>query len=446
MDYVFVGYLETKDDWFYEKSKFLCMSWWENSFLSQKGDHFMAWHDHAIAIRLQQFLKLLFFAHEKKDSECLSFLYKAIYIHTRILDEDETIRFYKHNHGLEQASSLYLSSIIAPSNSSLYKELLRERSSSWLRDECEHLLTKEGIQTENSPSYHGVICSDIYRLDQLISSADGTKPFYSEKIQNNSLKFLTCIAQPNGCLAPLGDTHSDLKPNAASFWNFKKLSEFPFYEYVITLGKKGQKPTHLEAYWPKSGYYVLRDKWDDPGENKACQLIVKCGFEAVGHRHDDDAHFLLYGFGEPWLIDAGWYSYTHDENRSYVLSPEGHNISSPTDFKIRKESENLTLPSIKPKLSLKGKKLTCKTRMYKGYLYKRRFSIKSSRHFSLVDIFQIKDFGTRLSHFLKQRKYVLRFMFPPDKKIFIKEDRVIIKSHKTSAFLRILFFEKPFKS
>lgn len=446
IDYLLVGCENEKDDYFYQKIKFICTDWWENSFLSQKGDHHMAWHDHAIAIRLQQFLKVFFIVEERKDSDFLKKLSQIIYFHTRILDEEETIKFYKHNHGLEQACSLYLSSIIAaPKIKTIYKENLRERSREWLQSELSYLMTEEGVQTENSPLYHGIICSDIYRLDKLVSEVEKSPPFFSKEIENNSLNFLTYITQPGGFLPALGDTHNNLKPNALSFWEVENLPSYPHYQYVLTKGEKGEKPETLEACWPKSGYYVLRDKWDKPKENEACQLLVKCGFKAIGHRHDDDGQVLLYGYGEPWLVDAGWYSYSHDSKRQYVLSHEAHNIASPSPFKIREEGKPVKFCSKNSEMFLKGKTLSCYSYMFPGYSYNRVFKIKTPQSFRISDRFKIETMTAYVKHLVKKRSYIARFMFPLDKEISILENQVVIKSTKSNAKLVISFKKKPRK-
>lgn len=443
LDYVLIAYKHNRDKWYLNFIKQTCTSWWHDSFTKREGDHQMAWHDHVITIRLNKFLKILVILQqeEKKDPYFLKILYQAIYIHARILDEDESIKFYNHNHGLEQAYNLYLVSILIKTKKKIFKSQLEKRNLMWLQKELRNLISPEGVQTENSPSYHGRYCSEAYRINNVLTTTTKQRIF-SKELENKSLEFLIHMTQPDGHLVPLGDTQEKLRPNARSFWNISELPSYPSYQYLVTKGQQGLKPQKTMGYWKKSGYFTLRDKWDKPGENTACHLSIKCGFLSIGHRHDDDGQILLYAYGEPWLIDAGSYSYSHDHIREFVLSPEAHNISSPSGLKIRQKGKLLALPKNRPSLNYSNSKLECISYMFPGYKYQRSLQIKTPTQFTLSDQVDLTDLSARYEHINQRRHYISRFRFPFDKKIQIKDNSLLISSTKTEAQLTIMIKSK----
>lgn len=449
LDYLIVAYRELKDIWYLNFIKKLTRSWLENNFTKQCGDHHMAWHDHAIAIRLRQFTKILIFLSQNKieDKSYLSHLYQAIYLHTRILTEDEMIKYYDHNHGLEQAYAAYLSHLVAEPTQELYPQNYKEKNIIWLQCEMKNMISTEGVQTENSPSYHDLICSEVYRIDNCLRQYSQKDYLFSDKIRNESLEFLMMITQPDGFLAPLGDTTHNTKslhtliPTVNHQEKKEYLPSYPFYLYAKTCGNSGVKPQTTRKCWPKSGYFIQRNKWDNKKANHACHLIIKCGYLSPGHRHHDDGHILLYGYGEPWLIDAGRYSYLHDNNRNYILGSEAHNVASPASFKasIPKAS-----PEKKTSMNLEKNTITCTSFMYQGYLYKRIFEINRTEEFTITDHFEINSYLTYYQHMVNRKNYISRFMFPPDKDIRINDNNVVIASTKTKSTLIISFEKKPF--
>ncbi len=109
----------------------------------------------------------------------------------------------------------------------------------------------------------------------------------SEELKDGGLKFLTLITKPNGILPVIGDTKRG-RPVKAAYPGLKKLSWFPYYQYLVSGGNLREKPKETTMIFPDSGYYIYRDKWDQTGKNSATQIIFKCGFLAKGHRHNDD--------------------------------------------------------------------------------------------------------------------------------------------------------------
>ena len=418
-DCLMEGYEATGDVWYLDRLKWVVVDWWQDNFVADPPSEEFSWYDHTIPIRLERLTRIWEFVrrHQALDPEFVNSALRLAYWHGRILDEEKSLRIYRHNHGLDQADYLFRGSVIFP-------EL--EGADRWhrnalprMKEEIEFMMSSEGIQKENSPGYHtGHGASAFWRLQWVEHYTGQALSPALAKLEDEALKFATVIAQPDGLLPQLGDTGAGGRLRI-SLPNLKNLSWYPHYEYVVSKGKRGRPPSALRFIFPESGYYIDRDRWDKPGENTATQLIFKCGFLAEGHRHDDDGHILLYGLGEAWLTDGGQYGYVRGPLRNYMRSPQAHNVTIPEGARTRRDlDERLTrfadswgMRSTDPE-SLSS--VTCSSHMYRDYLYTRKLELKAPRGFVITD--RLVEQGADNSD-----SFVTQFRVPQDKSITVDE-------------------------
>lgn len=431
IDCLFSGFISSNDPWYLIRLKWIVQDWWKDNFKADFPSKEFSWNDHTIPNRLHQFLRIFEFVRRNNalDNDFTKAVLRAIYWHTRILTEEKPLYLKNHNHGLVQSDVIFQVSQIFPefTLSEEWKNIAKKR----LNNEITFALTSEGVHKENSPGYHAWVsayCTRINNFSEHYTGHSITKN--NDKLQEEGLRFLTTITKPDGRLPLLGDTSSN-KKTRAQYPNLKNLIWYPYYQYVTSNGKQGAKPKETVSIFPESGYYIYRDKWDETGENSATQLILKCGYLAFGHRHNDDGNILLYGLGEDWLIDAGMYGYKYDHNRDYITSPSAHNISFPYQTKISPPSDKKKINSLKTRL-IKYKNnwgiieadnthVICESHMFKGYTYKRTLEIIGKRSFNLSDSITPEKRKQN-----KKNKFVTVFRVPDNKSIYINSKKKII--------------------
>ena len=102
----------------------------------------------------------------------------------------------------------------------------------------------------------------------------------------------------------------------------------PVEEDILTLtapvnaaGPSGLSTLPTTAVYPKTGYAITRDSWN----NDATLLAVKSGY-TWNHAHADAGSFILYDRGAPLLIDSGSCSYGDKLYRTYYCKDISHNV------------------------------------------------------------------------------------------------------------------------
>lgn len=447
------GYSISKDPWYLNRLRWVVSDWWRDNFKENYPSEF-SWYDHTIPKRLHKMLLIfeILRRNHALDDTFTPIILRAIYWHAEILAEEEALYIKNHNHGLDQSNILFEASQILPEFqlAKKWKEISKIR----LKHEIDYALTFEGVHKENSPGYH------IWISPYSASINNFSKHYTGELLSKNSreleeggLKFIVAITKPNKKLSPLGDTGPNQIPyiskNKLNYPNFEKLSWYPYYQYLITDGRKGEKPEQTTILFPKSGYFIYRDKWDEPGENTAMHLVLKCGFLSKGHRQNDDGNVLLYSMGEDWLIDAGIYGFTAGLYRSYTARPSAHNLSFP--FSARNSWPN----GLNKTNSLEEgfEKYTndwgivesntthamCRSHMYRGFTYQRKLTITDKHSFTLRDSIIPEKLD-------KPQYFTTLFKTPDDKDVYINKDKMtILIVNASRAYGLKIQYHKPFK-
>ena len=82
-------------------------------------------------------------------------------------------------------------------------------------------------------------------------------------------------------------------------------ADIPYFDYMVSGGKKGSPPARRNAAYPESGFYFFRSAWAPD----AVFMPLKCGATAEWHNQPDNGTFELFAYGRNLMTDSGCYLY-----------------------------------------------------------------------------------------------------------------------------------------
>lgn len=197
---------------------------------------------------------------------------------------------------------------------------------------------EDGVHNEFDLGYHiGAVSAfyEIYKVAQFNGKLQDLPADFLASLRN-AANFVKDLIYPDYSVEIINDTHADSWNRSVLTKNFMKYAEmFPDdkeFEWVAYQGQAGVKPQSTLASYPVSGYYVMRNGWDED----AVMLIHKNSNDPdnLYHNQSDNGHISLYVNGRHFLPDAGFYTYNDDENRKAYRETSMHNT-------ITKEGQGL---------------------------------------------------------------------------------------------------------
>lgn len=413
---------------------------WISRYLYNNTDFEFIWHDHATALRAEQILLFLYYLKKYSPTwmhanlDFVFSLFETLSVLGKKLAQEG---FYsKHtNHGLEQVRVLILLGIILDNKEYVEISILR------LNGELDFSFTSEGVHKENSPGYHQfvfkIFLSIIENFPSYVLKDLGPK---FNDIASKALTYITYILRPDNNLPIIGDT--ELKPTSDAYSNyFSGTIEYENFLYSLSQGARGTLPSKNNIVYPKSGYAIFRDTWGNKEKfTDSMHLIFKAGCLSQYHHQQDENNFVLYAFGEDWIIDSGLYNYINqDPIRHYIRRRQAHNIPiisntsyNYTDFHHRVGSWSIydyNEDNLSPYVSARNTALD-------SILHSRTIRcIYANNEIIIEDNVSCLDHTSRTVTFLMH--------IPIDKRIDIFEDTIKISSHKTGKAMIISLSEKP---
>jgi heparan-sulfate lyase len=166
----------------------------------------------------------------------------------------------------------------------------------------------DGMNKEYVFSYHSMylsIFTDAYVMFQ--------KYGYEDKLPKEYKSVLVKMAEiymyqmfPDNSMSQFGDAwkHRD----AAGTFK-KSVSQFgtdlPYYDFIVSNGKKGIAPAKTSVAYPLSGFYFFRSEWSPD----AVFLSMKNNPEYTWHSQLDNGTFELFAYGRNFMNDSGSYIY-----------------------------------------------------------------------------------------------------------------------------------------
>jgi uncharacterized heparinase superfamily protein len=207
-----------------------------------------------------------------------------------------------------------------------------------LWEEMDRQVLPDGVHDERSLSYHALVLTDFLETWHLCKSLRENVPEGIEDKLLLMLRFLSDIRAPDGGYPMLNDTVPGYPPNIPELitcWgNLVKASgqsrhfaegshmdtETLSAEVRHNIPMEEEFRPEARAY-PEAGYVILTSDDDylcfDAGPMGPHHL--------QGHGHADALSFVLYGRGQPLIIDPGVYSYHDKYWRNHFRSTQAHN-------------------------------------------------------------------------------------------------------------------------
>ena len=318
---------------------------------------FMAWNDHAYALRTMMLSKLYLLGDQKMQAKVGPLLTDAV----SFLSKNENYDSLS-NHGWDQAKALLIASKLIGKNTDL--------AANRFRDELTNAFSSEGIHVENSPHYHIHMMNNLVTSIELFIEMGIEDDFVNEmrRIAESTILYYNVIVRENGTIPCIGD----------SYENPPKLN-------TITKNfiKKNTGKTTLHGFYPfpETGYCYWRDDWN--GLN--VHLSLKNSYLSRYHRHDDDLSLTLNIGGVDVFIDGGLYKYEEkDEHRMFLRSPFSHStIVLPKHNPQRKLGYEFNNSS-----EIESKEFTAQSGMWEGHVVTRKIKMVSSNKFMIQDSIQ----------------------------------------------------------
>jgi hypothetical protein len=298
-----------------EKAKWFIESWMDaNPSQGNEASPF-AWSDHSTANRV---VNIIYFLHYYKNSsiynqdfenELINMLEK----HGDYLADDKNYT-KGNNHGIFQDRSLIELALLFPDLKE--SKFWYDKAMARLMIHVTNDVTPSGIHKEHSPSYHVVVLKLFKDIDNFICQFGINETELEDKITLME-DYLAYVAKPDGTLPNLGDS----EPDSIYKLNLGKITS-PVLQYVMSNGKKGQKPNN-DAVYPDGGVGIFRNGWD---KSNQLYLLFTAAYHSNVHKHADDLSFVLSYGKTGFFVDSGKYSYNEtDPYRQYFRSTAAHN-------------------------------------------------------------------------------------------------------------------------
>ena len=321
---------------------------------SESEPFFMAWNDHAFALRTVVLSKLYLLS----DDELKQVLRKKLEESVDFLTGEQNYDS-QSNHGWDQAKALLIASTILRNSS----EVGMER----FRNELFHAFSSDGIHVENSPHYH------IHMLNNLVYSVEIFREigveisFLNEMVEvaKSTILYYQIVMRENGTIPLIGDSYT-MPP---------KLNQIT-KNFIL----ENKFNIHDEDFFPfpKTGYCYWKYKWG----SFDVHFSLKNSHLSRYHRHDDDLSLTLNIGGVDVFIDGGLYKYEEkDEQRIYLRSPFSHstivlpehNPQRKLGYEINNSSKN------------ESKEFTAQSGIWEGNVVTRKIKMESSNRFMIQD-------------------------------------------------------------
>ena len=252
---------------------------------------------------------------------------------TQYVDQVESIRKLYKTEGnilVTQLYSLTLAGILFPELKKAEEWV--EEGTRKLNEQIKEQFNSDGVQNELDPSYHVGVISDFYNAYE-IAKENGKQHYFSADYMpslRKATEFVMDLVYPNYSVENFNDTRSGRMQKSMLIKNFTRYAQmFPDNQgmkWMATQGKEGKKPTYTLKAYDYSGYYMLRNGWDQDPKNVS-MFILKNNYNPKGkwHCQADNNTFSLFHKGRNFFPDAGVYGYSGEPQREVYDKTCWHN-------------------------------------------------------------------------------------------------------------------------
>ncbi len=278
--------------------------------------------------------------------------------HARYIERHLSFYFSPYNHLIGEATALFVIGSLVPS----LRRAARWRQQGWaiLESEMPKQYHEDGGTVEQATGYHHFTLGFHLHAMLVKRHVEGNTAGHLWTDLEKAIEFSLNMMRPDGSMPMIGDAdegkaialaQSDLWDfrvflglGAALFGrgDFKKMGGgrlLPDAAWLVGTdgwaahdGVQDQVPAETSRALSGSGYYVMRTGWDP----QAHYLGFDCGELAAGvsaedtpsaaHGHADTLSIEVSAFGEPLLVDPGFWTYNGSMDwHRYFRETEAHN-------------------------------------------------------------------------------------------------------------------------
>lgn len=152
-------------------------------------------------------------------------------------------------------------------------------------------------------------------------------------------------------------------------------------EYFATNGKKGSPPQYTSKAFTTSGYYCLRNGWDDT----STAMILKAGPPAFWHNQPDNGTFDLMIKGRNFFSDSGCYVYGGDSEimaqRNWFRQTMIHKTLTLDNRNLERTDSKCLLFEERPD----GDVVVVENPSYEGLTHRRSVFFVDKKYFVILD-------------------------------------------------------------
>ncbi len=182
----------------------------------------------------------------------------------------------------------------------------------------------DGVQTELTSHYHNVSLANFELFKDICDRANKPLPDFFNQTIEDMYSYIAHAVRPNGFRILNND--GDLGSDRDRIINGAKIYHKPDWEYIVTNGQSGNKPSDGPSYfYPWAGHLISRSGYDAD----AHWSFFDIGPWGSGHQHNDKLHLSIFAYGRSLLVDAGRFAYTGEvarKFRPYARGSAGHNL------------------------------------------------------------------------------------------------------------------------
>lgn len=262
------------------------------------------WNDHAIAQRVYILGRLWrwYRHHDQYSHDDARLIVQAVVRSANMLSKSDHFTF-STNHGVMQNIALLHIAVAFPElpMRKQYTQLAIDR----LQEQFGFFINQEGVVLEHSAGYHefglelmGMVLRYMTLLDLPIPD-DWADKYKKAKI------FYAQLRRPDGTLPMFGNTEN----SAGKAVHVTELDNQGRASKLFVPESWGDKQPEFLA--PVAGYAVWWSGLEKDGwEEKSNQTVIAwSNFEGHGHKHADELSVLLWGGGQTWWTNVGYWSY-----------------------------------------------------------------------------------------------------------------------------------------
>lgn len=331
------------------------------------------WYDHTVPNRARVMIHFYCQAAacSRLDQGLQRKIVEALHMHAQFMIDPQNYR--KFNHGLMMDRALLLVAMFIHETEPQLAAGWTQTAVQRLREGLERDFTREMIHRENSAGYH-LWAIEFFRT--LIEPLRPLDPDFAADLSarmEQAEVFLHNLIQPDGNLAPVGDT--------------------------LALPRK-EAPRLESQIYPQAGVAIFAQR-DEAKVADSTWIHFKAGYSTHTHKHADDLSFILHAGGHPVFIDPGMLSYSATPASLAFAAATAHNTlivddtSYPIERKVAElhDTENLPCTGLSGPLEVQSSYSTAGgfNRSYAGVLLTRRLVFLPPNLLVIHDLFACEE-------------------------------------------------------